>query len=324
MSHCLTARPLFPAALCLMSWALLSAPADAGSFRVVGSIVRNVGNSSVSTTLDSYDAAAIVANGVGREVQFDYTAGAPDFTYKVTSAALADIGGLGGHTFVEIENKSPAFFGELRLLASSTAKGKYDDVMIDGPAGFVTTSLNLSLDGSMIVANPSLFIGSTAGANVSVEVRINDKPVGFGLFSMSQESLNFARIDQALGMLEDWRAFGTVATPSFMVQTNVPFSVELTLTTGVSAQGFGIDPFQIASNSGFLSTLTFARDRPVFSLASEYTATSTDAGITNNAFAPVPEPSRFALMGIGLFLAAACATRQSRHRAGRKDEATEI
>ena len=281
--------------LFLVTLSLITSPAAASLFRVVGGISNKYG-SAPRTVLGSYDASAIIANGIGREVIYDYTDSAPAFTYNIKSAAVADIGGLRSHTFGEIDNDVPGVFGatDFSVLATSSASGRYDDVIISGPAGFVTTSINMYLEGSLIVQVPSLTAGSGASASVQVWMLVNGQFVGDGLLQIYQNALNPPAIGQALGMLTDWRAFGAISSASFVVPTNVPFTVYVDLQTSIGALGYGGDRFKTTANSGFLGTLKFATDGPVFSLPDGYTVNSVDAGIIDNTFA-VPEPSTMAL-----------------------------
>jgi hypothetical protein len=296
--------------LFLVTMSLSAAPAAGGFFQVSGGIFRKFGSAS-STVLGTYDASAIIANGIGREVIHDNTDSAPYFTYKISSAAVADIGGLRSHAFGEIDNDEPGVFGAIpfSVFAVSDASGRYDDVVISGPAGFVTTSINMYLEGSLIVEVPSLTAGSGASAAVSVSTLVNGQSIGTGVLSIYQNALNPPAIGQALGMLTDWRAFGAITSPSFVVPTNVPFTVYVGLQTSIGGVGFGGDAFKTTANSGFLGTLTFATDGPVFSLPDGYTVNSVDAGIIDNTFA-VPEPSTLALANIGILAALAYAARR--------------
>jgi len=315
MLICHTARRTFACLMPFLVTMLFSdAPALGGLFQVNGGISNKFGSGNF-TAIDSYDASAIIANGIGREVIYDNTDSAPAFTYRIESSAVADIGGLRSRTFGHIDNEQPGVFGAINfsVFASSSASGRYDDMVISGPAGFVTTSINMYLEGSLIVAVPSLTAGSGATANVQVAMLANDQYVGTGLLSIGQNALSPPFIGQALGMLTDWRALGVITSPSFTVPTNVPFSIYVSLQTGIGGVGFGGNSFETTANSGFLGTLKFASDRPVFSLPDGYTANSADAGIVNNAFV-VPEPSTFTIAGFGILAALSRCRRRSAPR----------
>ena len=197
-----------------------------------------------------------------------------------------------------------------------TATARFDDFVISGPAGPVTTSFNLVLSGSQsalshLVTAPTES-QTQASSFVVVQTLVNGLIVTGNAFFQDRVrlfSLNGGAVEQQkTGMLAGWPAdpgeFGvlTFTTPSFTVMAGAPFSVDLNLTASAGVFEFNIAAGLSEAHSDFGSTLAFPTSGAVFNLPAGYTVDSVGARIQNNEFvdAPVsgavPEPASVALL----------------------------
>lgn len=123
---------------------LSAGPAGAAMFLVAGT-----GTSHFEILrLGFYDASTADAAGLSREVSKTIVAQLP-FQPGILfeSSAKAISAGLGTKVFGQITYDGPQGAGSSVLLGTAFASGRYDDIVIDGPAGTVTTSVNMTLEG---------------------------------------------------------------------------------------------------------------------------------------------------------------------------------
>ena len=143
-----------------------------------------------------------------------------------------------------------------------------------------------------------------ASAAAIVEVAVDGQIVTADAFFQDRYRLysqNGSQETQATGMLANWNpTSGRITTPTFTVDTGVPFTLQISLTAVGGANTFLVGPGLRAegiSNMGH--TLTFATGS-VFNLPVGYSANSGSARIVENQFV-VPVPATFGLLSAGLF-----------------------
>jgi len=300
---------------------------------------------SSASALPLFTAHAIVNGGedlrtgsisAGAEVHFDSVG------FHAFGGALASPFGLHASGSASVNN------GLTDGRAIATAR--FDDFVIHGPAGPVTTSFNLVISGSLGVLIPTVTGDAQAQATgaVIVQTAVNDLIVtadGFfqdrvRLFGLST-SLGSSVTVQKTGMLAGWPggngdfAIHKFTTPTFTVNVDEPFTVEIQLTAVGGAFGF-IVPEGVTSEgfADFGSTLAFPTTGAVFNLLDGYTVESVGARIAGNAFVGeepgepgpgpgpgpdplpgVPEPASLALLLAGAAVLAERARRRRRERA---------
>jgi hypothetical protein len=154
------------------------------------------------------------------------------------------------------------------------------------------TSFNMHLSGQRDAGSTNA-PGATndGGVNLFVTFRVNgavlaDVP-GLTVISGAQ-LLSGANASQPMltevGVLDGWRPpEGDITSPAFMVQTGTPFTlqIQMDVTAGAGADGFN-ETLEAFGNGDFGNTLRFVTNGPVFNLSDGYTASSPDAGITDN------------------------------------------
>lgn len=229
---------------------------------------------------------------------YDNTDDAPDFSYHIQASSLAEAGGLRAHAYGEIfKNQAWPTGGtyEFGVQAAGVAFATYYDMIVPGSAGLVSTSVNMSLHGSL-VTNPFLPQHGPNSANSSVQVVffVNGNNIGGGMQTLSSYYGSSPGLSST-GILASWNPLtGDITSPSFMVEANVPFTMQIQLQADAGASGYMQDSFILGGNADFGSTLTFPTTGPVFNLPAGYTADSPDAGIVNNQYI-APEPTSLAL-----------------------------
>ena len=218
----------------------------------------------------------------------------------------ADITGLRARAFGQVLKTAPDAAGnaDVGIGAGTAAFAIFDDMLITGPAGPVTTSLNLFLEGDQSASTTLPQFGTaSAHENVQISFRINGSTIAGGLQSLSTQNGDDPTF-AATEMLTTWGPIaGAIATPTFSVQANVPFSLQLLLNTFVEVNGSWQDSYSVEADADFGSTLTFAINGPVFSLPAGYTANSPGAGIVSNQYVPEPSMSSMVTVSAGLLLA---------------------
>jgi len=186
----------------------------------------------------------------------------------------------------------------------ATAKAAFSgfQVTFSGPsAGATTTSLNLSLSGSMSPGSSYMFAdltlvtvlsgsqGSVTG-NGSLGLSVQPQPGPFpGPPMMMTSSSGILSGKTPIG--------GTFSTPALSIVSGdtVLLDMSIVVSAQCSNQGVGC-----TASADYLNTLKFVEGVPVFNLPSGWTANSADGSIVNNLLVAVPEPSTCALIAIPL------------------------
>ena len=219
---------------------------------------------------------------------------------------------------------------------SGKATAIFDDFIIRGPAGPVIASFDLILSGRLLAMTEPPPEGEVHQANSAVIVRtvVNGLIVtadGFFQDRVRVSSVNGVVEVQRTGMLAGWPAdpgevgIDRITTPTFTVNANEFFTIEIDLTASAGVNRFGLSDFFPEANSDFGSTLKFPTFGSIFHLPDGYTVESVGARIANNAFLTddptvpppgtgVPQPASLALLALG---AAAMAAWSRRARARR-------
>jgi len=267
--------------------AFSAVPVAGGTFRVEGSLHFG----SDPGALKFFEESTLNPAGLSREVTATLLAPTAASTgYHLESAAVAGIAGLGSRAFGQISQDAPrGGFGNgaNTVRASSFAAATYDDVVVSGPAGSVTTSLNMLLDGFVSLAVPvtTSLEYLMARGRVEVSFYANGAYVGGG-FQQRELQYQSGVIVPSLtadGTLGLWHGSGAFTSPSFTVLANVPFSLEVRLLSRIYAAGFTGEVFNSSAMASFGDTLKFVSGGPVFNVPNGYTANSADAGIVGNA-----------------------------------------
>lgn len=185
-----------------------------------------------------------------------------------------------------------------RVNARTTASVIFDDLLIEGAPGPVTTRLNLRLSGGLQATAGSG--GDLGTATVQARARIDGVNVltghktiqdaGFGAALVSESGLFVGTVNPHAGIFQ---------TDTFTVQANEFFGLELWIQVSAEA-GAPFSEFSVVTaGADYGRTFGFAEGIPVFDLAPGYTASSLGAGIVDNQF--VPEPGALTLIVTGLF-----------------------
>jgi len=308
LSH--KARPSHAVIFVLFTTVLASAgPVRAAMFQIEGSRTgineSNIINGFLLSTSDPSGLSHAIAGNT------DQVFFSPALQFE--SAAKAGIAGLGSRVFGRIDYIGPSAGGTLFFNVNSSASGRYDDIVISGNAGAVTTSLNMTLEGELNAgAGASQFDGGDS--SVLVDFLVNGTRIGFSKTDLSvfidpgSVFVGPGKAKIVFGGSGSANLSSVITSPQFTVTANTPFSLEIRLQTNTRPFGFGT----LIAGSGsaeFLNTLTFARSGAVFNLAGGYTANSIDAGISNN-FGTVPLPGSLLLIGSALASLAARALGQ--------------
>jgi hypothetical protein len=225
------------------------------------------------------------------------------------AVATASVLGLGALAFGRLAGEQI----NSSIGGRGTASAHFDDFVISGPTGPITTSFNLFLEGTVgaLTAGPLAGSISQASAAVIVETRVNGILVTADPFFQDRVSLlvrDGVVEERNTGMLRNWSAdpgqHGSLSftTPLFTVDANEPFQIDISLTAAGGAFEFMRFGAVTEGFADFASTLEFPSAGPVFNLAAGYTANSPDAHILNNQFGggsgpvDVPEPGSIVLL----------------------------
>ncbi|MEW4489598.1 PEP-CTERM sorting domain-containing protein [Thalassoglobus sp. JC818] len=175
-----------------------------------------------------------------------------------------------------------------------TAKFQFDTIFSSTGSSPVDVIMNLDLSGTI---DPGQSLTSSIQVDAGSQFTFSR-----GTYSESLNPSNPPVLRD--GMLSGFSASGnvqSVSTGAIQVPVNVPVTMFFSLTT---SQGYDLT----RSTIDFGSTFNLTRFGDVFTIqgpnASEvYSVDSIDAGIVNNRFQSkvVPEPSSFALIGLGSF-----------------------
>lgn len=211
---------------------------------------------------------------------------------RVGSSARATVDNLG------VSGSSASLFPS----GSALAVARTDSLVFTGPAGMVTTSLQLDLSGAFegsVTAPPGAFFG---GAARGLDLRVSVRSLGGAAtyLDASGSAIAYSNPDgsmdvSASGILSSFNFTGpgTLSSGSFQAPTNTPLELRIELGTNVSITAYwGVSADVGAS---FSHTLSLAQSVPVFSnLPAGFSAEAADFNLSGNQFTAVPEPSTFA------------------------------
>jgi len=173
------------------------------------------------------------------------------------------------------------------LVCDASASFTFDDVVVSGPAGNVSISVNVHLSGTQIV---QASINGIANSIVTVSFHRNDSQVSGArhAYYISNGTLT----NDHTGFLSNFDGDDVVTSGAFTVPANTPFKLLVALTCNASVSSWFPNSSQSSASTDFSNTLTFATDRPVFVVPAGYTVNSAGAGIVNNTFS-LPCPADF-------------------------------
>lgn len=279
-----------------------AASADASSYRILGRTTRFYGPPSTQVTLDGFEwssaSSAITSDSLHREGQpFPVPGG---YVLDVFASAEGQRARLSASSSYqrELPVAAAGSDGFDRFDAVAQVDLTFDDVIITGPGASVSTSIRLHMDGSvdsstLLTTSPG---SDYASANLSAQVVVDDVTRGDGSFFVdSQDGVPHSG---GAGWLASFDGDDVLTTSAFTADTNVPFTVRL--SAGLAARA-GMDDQksgQSLATLDFANTFSFAEGEPVFVLPAGYTANSVSAGIVDNVYVGVAEPTAAAPVGL--------------------------
>jgi hypothetical protein len=275
----------------------LAVPARAASYDISGSITFQVPDTVV---LNSYNVAGPVMNS--RQVLYDDVA--PNRVWHGRAGSGADAYGLHASTYVGANNIANGDSGGLLFRATASVLASFTDVVIAGPVGAtsVQAPINFHLSGQQILGpytSDSPVFTSNVQSSVALQVFADTNSAGGSSNFFYRNGV--VSPPQQTGLLAGLGNSADVQTPVWTLPVNTPFTLTLQLNTAAAVSVVFSDGYITSALSDFGNTLSFATDRPVFTLPAGYTVNSADAGIVNNTFStPVPEASSAALLLAGL------------------------
>jgi len=301
----------------LALWAVAAAAATAGSAAhaayhdISGGIVFY--GPSYTTVLDSYEVSGPVQNS--RQVLYDDVV--PGRSWHGRAGSGVDTYGLHASVFVGSNNIANEFDGGgQRFRATAFALVTFTDFVISGPVGAasVLTPINFDLSGEQILGSYTSFSGYSSSVESTVSLTVSAGSNGASGANNFHYSNGVSSPPMTTGLLVDWGPGNTVTTPLWSLPVNVPFTLTLQLNVAADVSVILSDGYVTSALSDFGNTLSFATDRPVFSLPEGYNANSAEAGVVNNVFTTaVPEPTNGMMTALGLLV---IAVRARRWRAG--------
>jgi len=221
-------------------------------------------------------------------------------------SAKAGPGVLGARAVVDLYfPEAFPFFSSWVGNVSSSARFIVDDLVLSGPAGTVSGTLQLHLSGGAS-ANAVLLGATSSAGRASASVSIGGAISGPSFNSSFLGSMSV--VDDTSGGPQTTTSGilasgpGLISIPLNNVPVGVPLMLDLHLSTHAHAIVFGTgfsgwDNVAATGYSSFFDTLTFNTNGPVFLLPDGYTADSLSAEIHDNVF--VPEASSFTLLSLG-------------------------
>jgi hypothetical protein len=254
------------------------APAYAAAVYSAVVVGQDRNNSPIPVTASSSGSAPNGFGGIG--TWNDFASAAP--------------GELKSKTTISLLNQSPAPFGSSFSRASSAA-GSWDDFIITGPTGSVSTSVNLRFTGTLAMP-----FGPPGSATATVTA---GGDLGGTTFTGGNSLSAGSPAPTASGFLAG-QTGSEITSPTVTLPVNVPFRLSLSLATSATVTPPPGQPSALAADADYSRTLAFSTQRPVFNLPAGYTANSAQALVVNNSFI-VPEPATLGLAAPAALLALA-------------------
>ena len=202
------------------------------------------------------------------------------------------------------------------------SSGHWDGIMFSAPAGSlattVTATFHLSISGLLLTSTvnsggPNLGISASAAVDVSAFLNssyfVPGTSFGGGAFGVQRISQGAgAPATESSGLLVGAVFDGSTANDlvlgPFVFPVGQPVSLDIKLKTAARASSYGF--YQVDAVSDFGHTLELPVGSPVFDLPAGFSVDSTELGIVNDMFTPVPEPRDYAFSAgiccIGLVL----------------------
>ena len=197
------------------------------------------------------------------------------------------------------------------IVGQAGASANLDDIFITGPTSTVTTSFNLTVNGTLSATSAPLYASNALDAYAEAVVAIQySGSFGNGAGSRTIYTNGIANgsttTETNTGIFDStFNGTGNLTTAQVLVQTGVPLNLFVSLqSAAVVGAVFGAQPIDLQAVSDFNHTLSFATG-PVFNLPDGYTANSSSGLIVDNRWAasvtnPAPEPATLALFALGL------------------------
>lgn len=286
-------NPLPPA----LAVALFAAPTFAAPFYSVSCSPGNVfpGGSSQSATSAQCHGGQLT----------DYFAGLPNntqaLTYEWDGVAYAGGTAIGTSANASLRARDLVNLGGPRAGASTTATLRFDDIVIQAPAGYadatVVTSFNVVLSGgvsaSLLHVNGLFFGGPSITASARLELA-GPGVRGTGDWIESKDPINSS--STLTGLLAN--GAGLITSPAFDAPIGTPFTIEIVFSSGTLVDyvlvGSGACPNNCTQttmdgDSSFLSTVSLPTSFDVFNLPAGFQVGSASGAIVGNR--AVPEPA---------------------------------
>ncbi len=274
-------------------------PQAAADYSVSGNINFVSGPPTSVVSVGSFDNSSPIATS--DQTAFDASNSA--FSRSGQLSARAGFGSVGVTGSASSRQPAPLVsngdsFNSVQGVALAVAT--IDDIIISGPgSGSIFTQLNLRLHGvlsavSSLANEPD---GSVAAAQVSIAVMRGTETLGFGTFRHDSTNGSSSQVTST-GMLTGFDGDDLLTTASFLVPLNTPTTIELQLRISLVSTLQATVAGEAAGSAFFNQTLSFSTEGDVFTLPDGYTANSVSAGIINNDYNAVPEPSTTAMLAL--------------------------
>ncbi len=277
-----------------------------------GQASYDVVSSAINLPNDSQESSSPISNSTGLSGN---SGDAPYGTLLEYGAASANQGIVQaqGNTTVE-----QAYYGipGPSWSAGGYASFTYNDMIVSGPSNpsGVSMIFNLVLNGGYSVANalnnvgPGSYDGnSQSTSNVSLQLGIlGGNYVGSfsAVTASSGVGAQQGESDSNFGLLNTFEGTGpydfTLGPLTVPVNTPITFSAELTVGSMWEAEVSGTEGEEPNFTGSAVANYSLSFQPTVATLPGGYTLNSDEAGIANDAYTPVPEPSTLSLLGAAL------------------------
>lgn len=273
--------------------------AAASGYSVSGNINFVYGPPTSAESVGSFQSSSPIATS--DQTAFDASTLA--YTRAGQLSARAGFGSVGVTGSVSSDQPAPLAmsgdnFNSVQGVALAVAT--IDDLIISGPGtGSILTQLNVRLHGvlSAVTSLASEADGSVSAAQVSIAIMRGNEMLGFGTYRHDSTNGTSSQVT-ANGLLSSFDGDDLLTTGSFLVPLNTATTIELQLRISLVSTLQATVAGEATGSAFFNQTLSFSTDGDVFNLPEGYTANSVSAGIINNDYNAVPEPSTTAMLAL--------------------------